>query len=166
MRTPPRRANRSGKVNLGTWASSYSTSGCCATERRQDTSTSGAIRFNMYLIVIPLTAALEIVEPITQNRLDQQMVRRLRHSHADAEIEFPVLAEIDIHRRQELLLLVPDRIPSRDGPIRAVILQAERHLPGHVIAELHVGRKLETQALSRTVERAVQGGIERQIGRA
>src|ERR1035441_4411888 len=149
MRTPPRRANRSGRVNLGTLASSYNTSAGCATERRQATSTSGAIRFNMYLIVIPLTAALGIVEPITQNRLDQQMVLRLRHSHADAEIEFPVLAEIDIPRRQELLLLVPHRIPSRDGPIRAVILQAERHLPGHVIAELHVGRKLESHEIGR-----------------
>src|ERR1035438_8564215 len=91
------------------------------------------------------------------------MVRRLRHSHPDAKIEFPVLSEIDIHRRQELLLLIPERGPIGDGPIRAVILQTERHLLGHVIAELHVGRKLESQALSRTVERAVQGGIERGV---
>src|ERR1019366_8036145 len=77
--SPLRRASTSGSVNLGTLASSYSTSAGCAVKRRQATSNSGSIRFSMYLIVIPLTAALGIVEPISQNRLDQQMVRRLRH---------------------------------------------------------------------------------------
>ena len=30
-----------------------------------------------------------VIEPVPDNRLDQQMIRGLRHAHPNAEVEFP-----------------------------------------------------------------------------
>src|ERR1035441_3069249 len=81
-------------------------------------------------------SVLFIIEPVPQNRLDQQMIRCLRHSHPDPEIELPVLPEVDIHRPQDLLLLIPNRVEAGNRSAGAVILQSERHLLRHVLAEL------------------------------
>src|SRR5690242_5921042 len=86
-----------------------------------------------------LRAALLIIEAITQNHLDQQMIRGLRHPDSDAEVEFPVLAEVDIHRGQKLLLLIAHRIEARHRTVGAVIFQAHGEFLGHVVTELHVG---------------------------
>ena len=57
-----------------------------------------------------------IVEAVAHNRLDQQMVRRLRHTHADAEVEFPVLPEIHIDGGQEHLLGIANVSHPNAGP--------------------------------------------------
>src|SRR5450432_3915394 len=91
-------------------------------------------------VVIKLASSvLAIVEAVSQNCLHQQMVGGLRHAHADAEVELPVLAEIDIHGRQNLLLLVAQRVESRHRAIGSVILHAHRHFLGDVVAELEIG---------------------------
>src|ERR1035438_7074908 len=109
------------------------------------------------------SSVLLIIEPVSQYRLHEQVIRRLRHSHPDAEVEFPILSEVDIHRRQYLLLLIPNRVEAGNRTAGAVILQAERHLFRHVIAELHVGRKHKSLARPRTVKRPIQGRVKRRI---
>src|ERR1035437_2379448 len=68
-----------------------------------------------------------VIETVADNRLDQQVIRRLRHAHSDTQIEFPLFPEIDIHPWQELLLLIAHRVPAGNRAVGAVILQAERH---------------------------------------
>src|SRR4051794_29537845 len=96
-----------------------------------------------------------ILEPETpaQDRLDQQVVRGPRHPDPDSEIELPVLTEVDIHGRQELLLLLAQGVESRDRPHRAVILQPDRYPLQQVVGDLHVGREFVSQAPARPVER-------------
>src|SRR5215471_19650611 len=53
-----------------------------------------------------------VVKPISQYRLHQQMIGGLRHPDAYPEVEFPVPAEIDVHRGQNLLLLIAYRVEA------------------------------------------------------
>jgi len=46
------------------------------------------------------------VEPPPQDHFDDQMIGASGESDSDAEIEFPLRTEIEIHRRKDLLLLL------------------------------------------------------------
>src|SRR5690242_9392587 len=58
--------------------------------------------------------SLFAVEAVPQDALHQQVIGRRRHAYADSGIELPLLAEIDIYRRKDQVLLVAHRVETRD----------------------------------------------------
>ena len=56
-----------------------------------------------------------------------------------------------------------DGVEAGDRPQAAVVLEAEADLLDNVVADLEVGRELESLAHALAVQRAIEGGIERQI---
>src|SRR5581483_1017805 len=85
------------------------------------------------------------------------------HAYSDAEVEFPLVAEIQIDRGNKLLLLVVDGIKTRDGAVRAVILQAYGGALGDVVAELDVRRECVTPGGFGAAEGFVDGRIKSEI---
>jgi hypothetical protein len=64
------------------------------------------------LVTCALCSSSEI-KAITQNHLGNQVVCRTRDAHAEAEIDLPLRSNIQINRREDLVLLPRDRIESR-----------------------------------------------------
>ena len=91
------------------------------------------------------------------------MVRGLGHAHAHAEIEFPVLAQIDIDGGQELLLLVAHSVETGERAYGAVILHSHSHFLGHVVTEFDVGRELEPALGLGSMQRAIERRVEGQV---
>src|SRR5438105_9802411 len=78
-------------------------------------------------------------EAITQDHLRNQMIRAAGHAHTYPKIEFPFGREVQVNRRKDLLLLIAERIETRHGTHRAVVLESARNLGRQVITELEIG---------------------------
>src|SRR5579884_711571 len=91
--------------------------------------------------------------------------------HAHAEVELPVGRKHKINGRQNLLLLLAQRVEARHRPQGAVILETGLHFLGlfpfpfhpHVIAELEVRRKLKAFADARAMKGAIKRRVEGEI---
>src|SRR3989442_1170366 len=91
------------------------------------------------------------------------MVRAAGHPPAHPKVELPFRREGPAHGRKDLLLLVPPRVEACDRTERAVVLESGGNLGIEVVAELEVGRELESFLDAGSVERAVHGGVERPV---
>ncbi len=52
------------------------------------------------------------VKAITQDHLDNQMISAPGHPDSNAEIKLPMVPEIQINRREELLLLISEGVKA------------------------------------------------------
>ena len=64
----------------------------------------------------PLLAAHE-VEAIADDALDDERIRGRRQARPNADIELPVLAEVEIQHAEEQVLLVARAVDVAGGPI-------------------------------------------------
>src|SRR5579872_1805983 len=91
------------------------------------------------------------------------MIRGSRRADANSEVKLPFGRHVKINGGKELLLLVAQWIESCDRPIAPVVLQSTCNLLREVVAEFSRGRKSDALIHTRTVERAIQRRVERQI---
>jgi hypothetical protein len=87
----------------------------------------------------------------------------MRRPDADSEVELPLGSEVHVDGREELLLLLAQRIKTIQRSVGGVVLQPARNLFGDVVAEFRVRRKRHPLIHARPVKRSVQRGIEREI---
>ena len=86
-------------------------------------------------------------EPITEDHLDDEPVGARGQAGADADIEFPAWREIDVHHREDhVVLLRARRIDVEEGADVAVVLESRRDARRHVVADLRGGREGEARA--------------------
>jgi hypothetical protein len=78
------------------------------------------------------------VEPVAEDCFYQQVIRRRGCAHSNAEIEPPILAEVYIHRGHNLLLLIVLGIEAGYRAHGSVILHAECHPLGDVVADFEI----------------------------
>jgi len=103
------------------------------------------------------------IKAITQNHFGNQVVGRARETDTEAEIDLPLRSDIQINRRENLVLLLRDRIESRDWADRTVIFQTSRDFRSQIVAEFEVRRKdnalLHALTMKGPVQCRVQGPI-------
>ena len=100
------------------------------------------------------------VEATAYYALHDQVIVGAGCADADAEIEFPVGRQVQVNRREELLVLVSEGIEIADRAQRAVVFEATRNFLGEVETYLGVRRETPTLILAGAVERLVQRWIE------
>src|SRR5207247_2676922 len=103
------------------------------------------------------------IEAIPQDHLGDKMVRAAGHPHTHAEVELPFRREVQVDGRKDLLLLVPQRVEACNRTERAVVFESGGDLGIEIVAELEVGRELESFLDAGSVERPVHVGVERPI---
>lgn len=100
------------------------------------------------------------IEAVAEDHFGDQMIGRVRHTHAYAEIHFPVRRKIQVDGRKKLVLLLAGGKEIRRRADGAVILEAAGDFLGEVVAEFHVGGEHYALIHASAMERAVQRGIE------
>src|SRR2546427_354755 len=102
-------------------------------------------------------------EAIAEDHLDDQTVRGRREPGADAEVQLPARAEVDVQDGEDQVLLVTRPIDPVDRPDVAVVLEAGGDARGDVVRDLGGRREPETSARVLALERALERGIERPV---
>src|SRR5229473_598582 len=95
------------------------------------------------------------IKTVAENHLGNQVIRRTRHTHTEAKIDFPLGREIQVNGGEDLLLLLADRVEARNRTQRAVVLNTSRDFLVEIVAELEVGRKHQPLIHARTMKRPV-----------
>ena len=103
------------------------------------------------------------VEAVAEDHFGDQMIGRVRHTHAYAEIHFPVRRKIQVDGRKKLVLLLAGGKEIRRRADGAVILEAAGDFLGEVVAELEVRGKRDALMDGITVKGTVESGIEGEI---
>src|ERR1700674_3866578 len=98
-----------------------------------------------------------------EDALDNQMIGGSGCADADSEVELPLRPQIEVNRRNELLLLLVEWIEDRDRSVPRVIFQPASDSFGEIIARLHVGGKHYALMNAGAVKRAVERGVETQV---
>src|ERR1700691_78502 len=81
------------------------------------------------------------IKAITKNHLGNQVVGCSRESYAKSKIDLPLRCDIQINRRENLVLLLRNGIEACHRPDRAVIFQTSRNFRCEIVAEFEIGRK-------------------------
>src|SRR5580704_5349999 len=100
---------------------------------------------------------------VAQDHLYQQVIGTCRDAYAHTEIKLPFRAQIQVDSRQDLLLLLAQRIEASHRTERAIILQTAGDLRRDVVTDFEVRRKFQPTARVGTVEGAVQRWVERAV---
>src|ERR1700720_3977026 len=95
--------------------------------------------------------------------LEKKSVRRVGQSDRGAEIELPFWRDVEVERRNDLMLLLRAGIKLRHRPERPVVLDSDRDHARDVVARLEVRRELEAPAGVGAVDSLVDRRIEREI---
>src|SRR5947209_747456 len=74
------------------------------------------------------------IKTVAENHLGNQVIRRTRHTHTEAKIDFPLGGEIQVNGGEDLLLLLADRVEARDRTQRDVIFDSSRDFFGEIVA--------------------------------
>src|SRR5258708_39683235 len=103
------------------------------------------LRFKVLLFVLRLAlrAFMSPGKPSADDALDDQVVGGSGYAHADAKVDLPLGRDVQIDRRNNLLLLLRDRIEAGHRAQRAVILQAAADHLREIVRYLYVRRELE-----------------------
>src|SRR5579864_3275215 len=86
-------------------------------------------------------------------------------ANANSEIELPLRGQIKVDAREELLLLIAQRIESGERTVCSIVFQAAGNFLREIVAYLDVRRKLDSLVDAGPMKRAVQRGIEGEIPR-
>ena len=84
----------------------------------------------------------------------------MRNANADSKIEFPFRRDIEINRREEILLLFYKWIEAGEIAVIAVVFKPGSDLLRNVIRDLEVRRELDAFAHTWPVPGAVKRWIE------
>jgi hypothetical protein len=106
---------------------------------------------------------LSEIEAVAEDHFGDQVIGRMRHAHAHAEIDFPVRREIQVNGRKELVLLLAGGKKIRRRADSAVVFEAAGDFLCEVVAELEVRGKRDALTDGFTVEGTVESGIEGEI---
>ena len=79
------------------------------------------------------------IKAAAEDHFDQQVVRASRQTYADAEVEFPVRAEVEVDRRKYLVLLVRHSVKTCHRAERPIVFEPHIDSPRDRIADLEVG---------------------------
>src|SRR5262249_43705107 len=99
----------------------------------------------------------------SNDAFDNQVIGGPRESPADAEVQFPLGRDVQVDRREDLLLLVGNWIEISDRPQRAVVLQAAGYFLRKVIRHFGIGREDPAFIDIHAMQRLIDSGIEREI---
>ena len=91
------------------------------------------------------------------------MVGAAGQPYSDTKIKFPFGRHVEIDGREYLMFLIALWIKACEGSKSAVVFNSRIDLLRNRIGNFDVGRKLKTAFRSRTVERALKSGIEREV---
>jgi hypothetical protein len=86
------------------------------------------------------------------DHLHQQVIRTSRQAHANTEVEFPFRAHVQIRHGENLLLLLLQRVKTRDRTERTVIFKSHVDSFRDVITHFYVGRKCDALRNRRPVK--------------
>src|SRR5215469_1330902 len=103
------------------------------------------------------------VEAPAEDELDDQMIRCARQANADAAIELPFRAHIQVKCAEDLVLLLADGIESGHRTQRPVIFKSYVHFLSDIEARLHVRGEHDARRHARPVKRTINSRIECQI---
>src|ERR1700687_3062306 len=87
-------------------------------------------------------AAVALASPSETSANDEfhdQVIAGVVGVEADAEVQLPLGGNIEINRREELVILSSQRKKFGGGPERTVVFQSTGDLLGESVAELRVG---------------------------
>src|SRR5438477_2739583 len=110
---------------------------------------------------MPLLRMMLPTKPAPDYAFDDQMICRAGSADADSEIELPLGRDVQIDRREELLLLLGHGIESGNWAKSAIILQAAAHHLGEIVRDFKIRRELKAHILVLTVDRLFDCRIER-----
>src|SRR5207302_668574 len=105
------------------------------------------------------------IEAIAENHFGDQMVCGMGHSHAEAEIDFPIRRKIKVDRREDLVLLLAGGKKIRGRAHCAVVLESPGDFFREIIAELEVRREDHSLMDAAAMEGTVERGINRPVPR-
>ena len=80
----------------------------------------------------------------THYEFANETIGGIREAKSNAGVELPVVAEIDVDRRKQLLLSLLDRREFADRSKAAVVLERKVQSLGHVNVDLYVRGKIES----------------------
>ena len=86
-------------------------------------------------------------EAAADDALDDQMVGGASCADAHAEIELPLRGQIEVDAREELLLLIAQRIESGERTVCSIVFQAAGNFLREVVADLCVGENVRPGSL-------------------
>jgi len=95
-----------------------------------------------------------------ENAFDDEVVGAAGDVDADAEVDLPLLGDVEVRGEEELLLLVVDGVGREDAAGGAVVLEARLDLPGEVVADFQVRGEDNAVANTGAVPGAVERGVE------
>src|SRR5262249_19114365 len=102
-------------------------------------------------------------EAVADDRFQHPVLAGAGQAASDREVQLPVRRDIEIDRREDHVALVFTRLPVRDRPRRAVVLDAGRDLRRDVPRHLDAWLELRAAAGIGTLERFREIRIDRQI---
>src|SRR3569833_3188183 len=91
------------------------------------------------------------------------MIRRVGDADADACVEFPIPAEVEIDGGDDLLFLIARSVEAREGAERTVVFDAGVDDLTKVIARFEGRGEAEAIVNARAVERTFDSGVEGEI---
>src|SRR2546427_7843766 len=103
------------------------------------------------------------IEAIAEDHFGNQMIRRVRYAHTEAEIHFPFRRKVQVDGRKNLVLLLTRGKKIRCGTDGAVVLETTSDFFREVVAEFEIRRKRDSLMDRVPVKRAIKCGIEGEI---